>query len=176
MGAFGGTVFEPDDFTIARYQEKGYRTAASASGTSVGTHAIRRPGAKKEIPGPSPMTGTSASRTVQQGLIIAGDGTINFPPYCWIEGDMRHHSHQARHQVQPLAGVAVAGRWPAEPYDILPAITQKTVGWFEAEKGSTLLRLPRLTPHYPIVPNKHVIKSKAGYYGDFVIETDAWAR
>ena len=62
------------------------------------------------------------------------------------------------------------------PYDILPTITQKTVEWISKQKKEQpfFAYLAFNSPHYPIVPNKQFHgKSKAGYYGDFVIETDA---
>ena len=62
------------------------------------------------------------------------------------------------------------------PYDILPTITQKTVEWISKQKKDEpfFAYLAFNSPHYPIVPNKpYHGKSKAGYYGDFVIETDA---
>jgi arylsulfatase A-like enzyme len=62
------------------------------------------------------------------------------------------------------------------PYDILPTITDKTVEWLEKQSESKpfFAYLAFNSPHYPIVPNEDFHgKSKAGYYGDFVIETDA---
>jgi arylsulfatase A-like enzyme len=61
------------------------------------------------------------------------------------------------------------------PFDILPTITQKTVEWISKQKKEQpfFAYLAFNSPHYPIVPNKEYHgKSKAGYYGDFVIETD----
>jgi arylsulfatase A-like enzyme len=62
------------------------------------------------------------------------------------------------------------------PFDILPTITQKTVEWIAKQKKEQpfFAYLAFNSPHYPIVPNKpYQGRSKAGYYGDFVIETDA---
>ena len=62
------------------------------------------------------------------------------------------------------------------PYDILPTVTSKAVEWIEEAdtKQPFLVYLAFNSPHYPIVPNKEFHgKSAAGYYGDFVIETDA---
>ena len=55
-------------------------------------------------------------------------------------------------------------------------MTQKAVEWIEKQDGEQpfFVYLAFNSPHYPIVPNKEFHgKSKAGYYGDFVIETDA---
>ena len=62
------------------------------------------------------------------------------------------------------------------PYDILPTITEKTVDWIKEqdEEQPFFAYLAFNSPHYPIVPNKEFHgTSKAGFYGDFVIETDA---
>ena len=62
------------------------------------------------------------------------------------------------------------------PYDILPTMTEKTVEWISEQSSDQpfFVYLAFNSPHYPIVPNKEFHgKSKAGYYGDFVIETDA---
>ena len=50
VGAFGGTVFKPDDFTIAKmFRKKGYRTGCFGK-WHLGWNfdAIRKPGAKKK--------------------------------------------------------------------------------------------------------------------------------
>ncbi len=62
------------------------------------------------------------------------------------------------------------------PYDILPTVTNKTVEWIGEQEAEQpfFAYLAFNSPHYPIVPNKEFHgKSKAGYYGDFVVETDA---
>ena len=81
---------------------------------------------------------------------------------------------------EPLAGAGsfrpgpMADSW--NPYDILPTITNKTVEWLEKQSADKpfFAYLAFNSPHYPIVPNEEFHgKSRAGYYGDFVIETDA---
>jgi arylsulfatase A-like enzyme len=62
------------------------------------------------------------------------------------------------------------------PYEILPTITEKTVEWIKEQNTDQpfFAYLAFNSPHYPIVPNKaYHGQSRAGYYGDFVIETDA---
>ena len=153
VGAFGGTVFEPEDFTIAKmFKKKATARAASASGTSAGTSmpsANRAP--KKEIPGPSLMTGPSASRTVRSiraSTTILETEPLTSPLLLDRGGPLRHHSHKARHQVQTPRGGGSFGRdrWPKVGTLRHPAHhhpKDRRVD-FEAEKGATLLRLPRL--------------------------------
>ena len=186
VGAFGGTVFEPNDFTIAKmFKKKGYRTGCFGKWhLGWDFDAIRKPGVKKGNVRPESYDWTKRfpDGPLDQGFdYYFGDGTINFPPYCWIEGD-RFITIPTKSVIksQPLAGSGnfrpgpMAKSW--NPYDILPTITQKTVEWIAKQKADQpfFAYLAFNSPHYPIVPNKEFHgKSKAGYYGDFVIETDA---
>ena len=186
VGAFGGTVFEPDDFTIAKmFQKKGYRTGCFGKWhLGWDFNAIRKDGFKERDPSPEAYDWTLPfpKGPLEQGFdYYWGDGTINFPPYCWIEND-RFVTTPTLPVIksEPLAGAGsfrpgpMAECW--NPYDILPTITDKTVEWIAKQSSEKpfFAYLAFNSPHYPIVPNKEFHgKSKAGYYGDFVIETDA---
>jgi arylsulfatase A len=60
---------------------------------------------------------------------------------------------------------------------VLPALTQRAVGFIESRHGAGgpfFLYFALPSPHLPVVPNREWQgKSKAGLYGDFVMETDA---
>ena len=186
VGAFGGSVFEDDDFTIAKmFQGKGYNTGAFGKWhLGWDFDAIRKKGRKKGDPDPEAYDWTKPfpDGPLDQGFdYYWGDGTINFPPYCWIEND-RFVTIPTLPVIksEPLAGAGsfrpgpMAESW--NPYDILPTITDKTVEWLEKQSADKpfFAYLAFNSPHYPIVPNEEFHgESKAGYYGDFVIETDA---
>jgi len=187
VNAFGGSSFKPGEFTIARmFKEQGYRTACFGKWhLGWDWDAIRKPSVtKKDWPKAESYDWTKRfpGGPLDQGFDhYFGDGTINFPPYCWIEGD-RFVTIPSKPVIKsrPLAGGGgfragpMAEGW--NPYDILPTITEKTVEWIGEQKGDQpfFAYLAFNSPHYPIVPNKEFHgKSKAGYYGDFVIETDA---
>ena len=186
VGAFGGTVFEPDDFTIAKmFKKKGYSTGCFGKWhLGWDFDAIRKPGTKKGDPRADSYDWTKRfpNGPLDQGFdYYFGDGTINFPPYCWIEGD-RFLTIPTKPVIKskPLAGGGsfrpgpMAESW--NPYDILPTITKKTVEWISKQNKDQpfFAYLAFNSPHYPIVANQEFHgKSKAGYYGDFVIETDA---
>ncbi len=187
VGAFGGTVFKDGEFTIAgMFKEKGYRTGCFGKWhLGWDFDSIRKPGVtKKDWPKAESYDWTKrfAGGPLERGFDhYFGDGTINFPPYCWIEGD-RFVTIPTKPVIKskPLAGAGsfrpgpMAESW--NPYDILPTITEKTVEWISNQKKDKpfFAYLAFNSPHYPIVPNKAFHgKSKAGYYGDFVIETDA---
>ncbi|MEX0321887.1 MAG: arylsulfatase [Puniceicoccaceae bacterium] len=186
-GAFGQPVFEPDDFTIAKmFQKQGYRTGCFGKWhLGWDFEAIRKPGVeKKEWPDAASYdwTKTFPGGPLERGFDrYFGDGTINFPPFCWIEDD-RFLTIPTKPVIksEPLAGGGTFRAGPMaeswNPYDILPTITDKAVEWILQQSGEQpfFLYLAFNSPHYPIVPNKEFHgKSKAGFYGDFVIETDA---
>ncbi|MEN8772279.1 MAG: arylsulfatase [Akkermansiaceae bacterium] len=185
VGAFGKTVFEPDDFTIAKmFKKQGYRTGCFGKWhLGWDFDAIRKPGKTKQTEASSyDWTKRFPDGPLDQGFDrYFGDGTINFPPYCWIDNDrFATIPNKPVIKSKPLAGAGsfragpMAESW--NPYDILPTITKKTVEWIEDQKEGQpfFAYLAFNAPHYPIVPNKEFHgKSKAGFYGDFMIETDA---
>jgi len=184
--AFGGPVFEDGEFTIAgMFKQQGYRTGAFGKWhLGWDFDAIRKPGVKAKDPKAESYDWTKRfpGGPLERGFdYYWGDGTINFPPYCWIEGD-RFATIPTKPVIksEPLAGSGsfrpgpMAESW--SPYDILPTITDKTVEWISKQKQDKpfFAYLAFNSPHYPIVPNKEFHgKSRAGFYGDFVIETDA---
>ena len=187
VGAFGESVFQEGDFTIAHMlKEQGYDTGCFGKWhLGWDWSSIRKPGVgeKNRIKaGSYDWTKPFGGGPLERGFdYYFGDGTINFPPYCWIEND-RFLTIPTKPVIksQPLAGGGgfrpgpMAKGW--DPYKVLPSITQKTVEWIEErdEKKPFFAYLAFNSPHYPIVPNKEFHgKSQAGYYGDFVIETDA---
>lgn len=187
VGAYGKTVFKPDDFTIAKmFKKKNYSTACFGK-WHLGWDfaAIRKPGVNRKNMTKAESydwTKRFPDGPIDQGFdYYFGDGTINFPPYCWIEND-RFLTIPTKPVIksEPLAGGGsfrpgpMAESW--RPNDILPTTTKKTVEWIGKQKADKpfFVYLAFNSPHYPIVPNKEFHgKSKAGYYGDFVIETDA---
>ncbi|TWU32033.1 sulfatase family protein [Novipirellula artificiosorum] len=187
VNAFGGPVFEAEDFTIAKmFKKRGYRTACFGKWhLGWDFDAIRKPGVEKKdwVKADSyDWTKRFPGGPIDRGFDhYFGDGTINFPPYCWIENDrFLTIPTQPVIKSQPLAGGGsfrpgpMAESW--NPYDVLPTITEKAVEWISKQKDVQpfFVYLAFNAPHYPIVPNEEFHgKSKAGYYGDFVVETDA---
>jgi arylsulfatase A-like enzyme len=113
-----------------------------------------------------------------------GDGTINFPPYAWMEND-RFLEIPTETMLESNIGFKTKeGNWEFRPgpkvkdwnpYDVLPTLTKKAVEWIKNRNANEpfFLYLPLPSPHAPIIPNDEFDnKSKAGAYGDFVFQTD----
>jgi len=113
-----------------------------------------------------------------------GNEAINFPPYTWIENDRVTEIPTESMLVSNVGFETKEGSWEFRPgpkvkdwnpYLVLPTITKKTVEWIknrnENEPFFLYLALP--SPHAPIIPNDEFDhRSKAGGYGDFVVQTD----
>ena len=106
-----------------------------------------------------------------------GTDVPNYPPYCFLEND---HTVGIPSALAPvgrdsfnIAGSMVPG-WKL--VEVLPALERRAVEHIEkASKGGKpfFLYLPLTSPHYPVVPSTAFQgKSKAGDYGDFVVQTD----
>ncbi len=111
-----------------------------------------------------------------------GDGTINFPPYIWMENDKfigvpTKMLDNGREQT-------AEGSWECRPgpamenWDIpeVPIkLTEKAVDWIEKQNKDNpfFLYFALPSPHAPIVPAEQFQgKSQAGGYGDYMVQTD----
>ena len=112
-----------------------------------------------------------------------GDNVINFPPYTWIENDRVLQPPDITFTKTPQN--TKEGNWECREgpgrsdwdfYQILPTLTKKGVEYIHSRKGKPepfFLYFPLPSPHAPIVPTDEFYgKSKAGAYGDFVVQTD----
>jgi arylsulfatase A-like enzyme len=97
----------------------------------------------------------------------------NYPPYCFIEND-----HTVGEPILPstefeFPGPKIAG-WKQE--EILPELTRRAVRYIEqsaARRQPFFLYFALTSPHHPILPTPEFQgKSRAGDYGDFLVQTD----
>jgi len=104
-----------------------------------------------------------------------GDDVPNFPPYVFIENDrtLGVPSEQKPDTMFGSPGPMLPG-WKLEA--VMPAITRKAVQWIgDNAHQPFFLYFPLTAPHTPIAPAEEFKgKSKAGDYGDYVVEVD-WA-
>lgn len=106
-----------------------------------------------------------------------GTDVPNYPPYCFIENDRTVGIPSADAPVGRdsfnIAGPMVPD-WKLG--EVLPGLEKRAVEYIaRAAKGDKpfFLYLPLTSPHYPVVPGAAFKgKSKAGDYGDFVVQTD----
>jgi arylsulfatase A len=112
-----------------------------------------------------------------------GDNVINFPPYTWIEDervlaapDMTFKSTPRNTKEGSWECREGPGRSDWDFYQVLPTLTKRGVEYIHSRKGKEepfFLYFPLPSPHAPIVPTDEFDgKSKAGAYGDFVVQTD----
>lgn len=196
MSSFGKPLFVDTDITLPMIlQSVGYTTACigkwhlgwdwniknEPSGERTYWGRTHRVYLTEDIDWSGPVKGGPLDRGFDYYF---GDGTINFPPYAWIENDRFveipndfFEFNQFERDVKEFdwdsrPGPMVKG-W--DPYQVLPTLTQKTIEWIgnqNLEKPFFLyLALP--SPHTPVIPNDEFDgSSKAGAYGDFVYQTD----
>ncbi len=196
VGSFGGPFFNDSDITLPQVlRDNGYTTAAIGkwhlgwnwefTSEPTGevtlfnrTHTYYYP---NEVVWDKPIAGGPADRGFDYYF---GDGTINFPPYAWIENDrileaptevmlpdnIGFETAEEAWEFRP--GPRVKG-W--NPYEVLPTMTEKAVEWIGNQRKDQpfFLYFSFTSPHTPIIPNEEFIgKSDAGGYGDFVYQTD----
>ena len=186
--AFGPSKFDPERLTLPEMlQQKGYTTAAIGK-WHLGWNwdVIRTPGRSPDGVGPDDFDWSKAipNGPLDHGFdYYFGDSVINFPPYTWIENDRVLKVpdtmvdkdlwviKEGNMEFRP--GPMVTG-W--NPYENIPTTTQKGVDYInEHAKGGKpfFLYFAYPSPHAPIIPNDRFDNtSKAGPYGDLVVETD----
>ncbi len=186
VGAFGQPFFNESDITLPQVlKENGYATACIGK-WHLGWEweFINEPGnvvMVNDIDWSKPIAGGPLDRGFDYYF---GDGTINFPPYAWVENDrilvaptemmypdnIGYETKEGKWEFRP--GPRQAG-W--NPYEVLPTLTEKGVEWIHQQDSNKpfFLYFSFPSPHAPIIPNDEFDgTSEAGAYGDFLVQTD----
>lgn len=190
---FGKSVFEKDELTLPKMlKQKGYTTACVGKWhLGWDWKSLLKPEFQDIPPGNIDGSQFDWSRRIPDGPCdngfddYFGDDIINFPPYCWIDNDRVvvppsiPSNIVAGADVKPLEGNWEFRPGPMvpdwDPYEVLPTVCRKAVAWVERQEKDKpfFLYVPYPSPHAPIIPNKEFVgKTQAGFYGDFVYQTD----
>lgn len=188
VGPFGGTVFKKNQLTLsAMLRQSGYHTACIGKWhLGFDWDAIRKPGAPKDSiqHGDYDWGGRFPGGPLDHGFDhYFGDNVINFPPYAWIRDDRLPAAPDATFAtftLKPKEGAPECrpgpGRSDWDFHEVLPTLTREGVSFIRSRKGVEqpfFLYFALPSPHAPIIPSDRFDgRSKAGAYGDFVVETD----
>lgn len=185
---FDPPVFRPNQLTLpAMLRQQGYTTACIGKWhLGWDWNSIRKPGAppKSKEHGDFDWSKPFRGGPLDHGFDhYFGDNVINFPPYTWIENDRvlaapditfrKSQQHTKEGAWECREG---PGRSDWDFYQVLPTLARKGVEYIHSRKGKAepfFLYFPLPSPHAPIVPlDSFDGKSKAGAYGDYVVQTD----
>lgn len=189
VAAFGPSVFKEGEFTIPRMlKNEGYATACIGKwhlGWEWQFHSEPQKLKHGRTCSPEQLV---CDQPINNGPLAQGfdyyfgDGTINFPPYAFVEND---RFVEAPSVDLNLEGKDIPeGHWEFRkgpmvkdwnPYDVLPTLTKKAEEYIgkQSKDQPFFLYFALPCPHAPIIPNKEFIgKSNAGAYGDFIVQTD----
>ena len=196
VGAFGKPFFKDSDITLPQVlKTNGYTTACigkwhlgwdwefknAPSGKVMQWGKMREVYLPNDIDWSKPVGGGPLARGFDYYF---GDGTINFPPYAWVENDQFIEVPTESMDIDKIGFETKEGHWEFRPgpkvkdwnpYDVLPTLTKKTVEWINKQNQEQpyFLYFALPSPHAPIIPNDEFDgKSQAGGYGDFMVQTD----
>lgn len=193
---FGKPFFKDSDITLPQIlKTKGYSTACigkwhlgwdwefknEPSGKVMHWGKMRDVYTSNDIDWTKPIKGGPLERGFDYYL---GDGTINFPPYAWIENNKVTEAPTTEMIPDSLGLKTKEGRWEFRPgpkvknwnpYKVLPTLAKKTVEWINRQEKQQpfFLYFALPSPHAPIIPSDEFDgKSQAGAYGDYMNQTD----
>ncbi|GAA0878937.1 arylsulfatase [Algoriphagus jejuensis] len=196
VNSFGKPFFAEGDISIGDVlRTSGYQTAAigkwhlgwdwelkgaPTGEVTSGTKTVKVVG-PNDIDWSQPIKGGPTARGFDTYF---GDGTINFPPYVWVENDRVTEVPTELMTYDNIGFETKEGEWEFRPgpkvkgwnpYEVLPTLTKKAVSYIKDQTADQpfFLYFALPSPHAPIIPSEEFDgKSQAGAYGDFMVQTD----
>jgi arylsulfatase A-like enzyme len=168
-------LIEPDRATVASFlKQHGYATAAFGK-WHLGL------GDKKPTDYDHPFA--AGPNTVGFGYYFGIPSSLDFPPYVFVENDRALEQPTAQIAASKMRRDGGGGFWRAgaiapsfKHETVLPAITDKAVEFIQMQSNEKpfFVYFALSAPHTPWMPTAEFRgKSEAGYYGDFVLQSDA---
>ncbi len=173
IGSFAPPLIAEKQLTVAgMLREKGYATACIGKWHLGWGWPKPGDGGKRDFTQP-----ISDGPTARGFDSYFGTDVPNYPPYCFIENDRTVGIPSI---AAPVGRDAFNIAGPMVPdwklVEVLPGLQKRAVAYIEkaAKSGQPFfLYLPLTSPHYPVLPMATFRgKSRAGDYGDFVLQTD----
>lgn len=195
LDGFDPPLIEPDRMTVASLlRQHGYATACvgkwhlgiqwtDRQGEAVPAVPLERrqpPRPGHDVDFTLPVTGGPTAVGFDRYFGISA--SLNMSPFCWIEGDRVLRLpvfFQERMRDANFMAVDEGVRSPDFTiHGVMPRLAGEAVGFIEQQAAEPdrpfFLYVPLSAPHLPVVTNaEYRGTSKAGEYGDFVVETDA---
>lgn len=173
IGPFSPPLIPEKQLTVAGLlREQGYATACIGKWHLGWGWPKPGDGGKRDFTKPIPDGPTTRGFDLYFGTDVP-----NYPPYCFLEND---RTVGIPSEAAPVGRDSFNIAGPMVPdwklVEVLPGLEKRAVAHIEkAARGGKpfFLYLPLTSPHYPVVPGAAFKgKSKAGAYGDFVVQTD----
>ncbi len=197
LDGFSPPLIEPERVTVASFlKSHGYATSCVGK-WHLGLQWTRDDGAPEHLDraakgGVRPGFNIDFSQPFTGGPVALGfdhffgiSASLNMPPFCFLENDRVLHLptlHQERIRDANFLATDEGVRSPDfTNYAVLPRLAGEAVAFITRHAATSpkkpfFLYAPLPSPHLPVATNQEYLgKSQAGTYGDFVIETDAFA-
>ena len=181
-------LIEPDRLTVpALLKEQGYNTAALGKWHLGLGWQLADGGKLADRDQLQQDPGIDYAKPIGGGPTALGFDTffgisasLDMAPYCYIRDD-----RATQVPSQPTKGRPFPENWREgmksadfEHLEVLPRLCEEAVAYIDGKAVASprkpfFLYFPLPAPHTPVLPNKPFLgKSKAGIYGDFVVEVD----